>query len=243
MSQSKKLGHDDVSGFEFAKEMLSDDITAAINFDRIQYSSKDGYIIFEYLLCEDEQNVTPYSSHPKKYWNKNKMKFIRLWQVSKDLNATLYLVNYAKKGTKAENEILLIHVLDMNDSGIQKEEITRFTRSEFQAFFRTLNKQCLEDSACITPQHTEELLCPRCKHDINLHRYNDSSYYCCTESCGMDVGRLFGKVIPHETVIDLIHGYVCRFEGYYLFPDYVSYQFNDDVRYCWKWVKIYVSSK
>lgn len=131
----------------------------------------------------------------------------------------------------------------MDDSGIQKEEITRFTRSEFQEFFRTLNKQCLEASACITPQHTEELLCPRCSQVIDLHQYNTLSYYCCTNSCGMDVGKLFGKVIPHETVKDLIHGNVCRFEDYYLFPDCVSYQFKDDVRYCWKWVKINVSSK
>lgn len=35
MSNSKPLGHDDSSGFNFAQEMLEGDITAAINFDRI----------------------------------------------------------------------------------------------------------------------------------------------------------------------------------------------------------------
>ena len=36
MMKSKALGHDDESGFKFAKEMLEGDVTAAINFDRIQ---------------------------------------------------------------------------------------------------------------------------------------------------------------------------------------------------------------
>ena len=65
-NDSKKLGHYDESGFEFSKELLGDMPTAAINFDRLQKHPKYGYIIFEYLLCEEEQSVTPHSSHPKK---------------------------------------------------------------------------------------------------------------------------------------------------------------------------------
>ncbi len=30
--ESKALGHDDESGFQFAKEMLAGDVTAAVNF-------------------------------------------------------------------------------------------------------------------------------------------------------------------------------------------------------------------
>lgn len=140
---SKPLGHGDESGFEFSKEMLGDDCTAAINFDRLQKHPQTGYIMFEYLLCEESQKVTPYTSHPNRYWKKNAAKFLALWQTKLDFNATLYLVNYAKKGTKAENEVLLIKVLDMDEMGITKDERTQYTRTGFSEWFRSLNEECL----------------------------------------------------------------------------------------------------
>ena len=140
---SKSLGHGDESGFEFAKEMLSGDETAAINFDRLQKHPTKGYIIFELLLCEELQKVTPYTSHPGRYWHKNSRKFIALWNVAKDLKATLYLVNYAKRGTKSEDEILLIEILGLDESGIKKEKLTKMTRQKFSDFFRNLNRECL----------------------------------------------------------------------------------------------------
>lgn len=144
MSVSKPLGHDDSSGFAFAREMLAGDVTAAINFDRIQRHPQYGYIIFEYLLCEESQpRVTPYTSHPRYYWNKNSRKFLALWQVTQALKGTLYLVNYAKKGTAHEDEILVIQVNGMDESGITDETKTRYTRAGFQSWFRKLNKECL----------------------------------------------------------------------------------------------------
>lgn len=140
---SKKLEHDDQSGFEFSKELLGGDSTAAINFDRLQRHPQLGYIIIEYLLCEDSQKVTPYSSHPNKYWYKNAAKFLALWKAKMDFNATLYLVNYAKKGTRAENEILLIEVLDIDEYGITNERVIKYTRKHFGEWFRKLNKECL----------------------------------------------------------------------------------------------------
>jgi len=148
MTASKRLGHDDSSGLEFAKEMLDGDTTAAINFDRLQRHPQEGYIIFEYLLCEEEQmqktGTSPWTSHPNKYWNKNKRKFLALWRAARDLNATLYLVNYAKKGTAKEDEILLIKVLGMDESRITAQELTKFSRQEFQKWFRALNAACLD---------------------------------------------------------------------------------------------------
>lgn len=146
MSNSKPLVHDDSSGFHFAQEMLDGDITAAINFDRIQKHPKLGYIIFEYLLCEERQfsrNIHPYTSHPSRYWHLNSRKFISLWEVAKDLKATLYLVNYSKKGTRYEDEILLIKVIDLDSNGIKKEEKEKYTREEFKKWFRQLNQECL----------------------------------------------------------------------------------------------------
>lgn len=146
---SKQLDHDDESGFKFSQEMLDGDITGAINFDRLQKHPKYGYIIFEYLLCEQKQKVTPYTSHPNRYWNKNSMKFLSLWRAALEFEATLYLVNYAKKGTYYDNQILLIKVLDMDEDGIVKEEKTKFTRNEFKDWFRKLNLECLADRSIL----------------------------------------------------------------------------------------------
>ena len=55
MEESKALVHDDESGFLFAKEMLAGDVTAAVNFDRFMKHPEKGFIIMEYLLCEEEQ--------------------------------------------------------------------------------------------------------------------------------------------------------------------------------------------
>jgi len=140
---SKPLSGSDESGASFAKEMLEGDITAGINFDRLQKHPTQGYIMFEYLLCDEKQTVDPFTSHPNRYWDKNSRKFIALWEASQKLNAKLYLVNYAKKGTKNEDKILLIEVLKINDKGIIEETLTKMTRNEFKAFFRKLNKECL----------------------------------------------------------------------------------------------------
>lgn len=142
--KSKPLEKADESGFYFAQEMLSGDPTAGINFDRLQYHPKLGYIIFEYLLCEEIQpHVTPHTSHPKFYWHKNKKKFLNLWKVAKHLNAKLCLVNYAKKGTIHEDKIKIIYVKDMDEEGIKSEKCTNMNRKEFQSKFRQLNKECL----------------------------------------------------------------------------------------------------
>ncbi|WP_423060055.1 hypothetical protein PY144_27215 (plasmid) [Bacillus cereus] len=143
MATSKALGIDDTSGFAFAKEMLGGDVTAAINFDRIQKVSATGeYIIFEYLLCEEHQWVNPYTSHPRRYWHKNSRKFLSLCEIASDLEATLYLVNYAKKGTKHEDKVLVMEVVSATAEGIETKD-TELTREEFSQWFRNLNAQCL----------------------------------------------------------------------------------------------------
>lgn len=142
---SKKLGHDDQSGFEFSQELLGGDCTAAINFDRLQKHPQLGYIIIEYLLCEETQVVTPFTSHPNRYWGKNATKFLSLWRAKLDFNAKLYLVNYAKRGTKAENEVLLIEVLDVDEKGIKSENKTKYTRAQFAEWFKKLNGECLSE--------------------------------------------------------------------------------------------------
>ena len=142
MALSKPLGNDDDSGFDFVKEILDGDPTCAINFDRLQKHPTIGYIIFEYLLCEEAQSVNPHTSHPNRYWHKNAQKFISLFRVSQDLPGKLVLVNYAKKSTKHENKVKVIEVLAINNStGITDSKETDMDRDTFKKWFRKLNKE------------------------------------------------------------------------------------------------------
>lgn len=145
MSGSKALAQDDSSGFAFAQEMLNGEPTYAINFDRIQKHPTRGYIILEYLLCDENQKVNPHTSHPNRYFTKNSQKFISLNEIAKALDAELYLVNYAKKDTEHEDKVLLMKVNDVNpnNAGNQVEtEDTKFTRKDFGDWFRQLNREC-----------------------------------------------------------------------------------------------------
>lgn len=146
--KSKPLGMEDVSAFEFVKELLEGDETYAINFDRIQWDSElNQYVIVEFLLCDEKQfknNVTPITSHPNRYWHKNAMKFISLWELTTKLGAKLYLVNYSKKGTKYEDEILLMEVkyIDKDkDPHVKTLDYTYGSREAFSEWFRALNKR------------------------------------------------------------------------------------------------------
>ena len=132
MPFSKALGSEDISGFDFVKEILDGDPTFAINFDRLQKHPKKGYIVFEFLLCEERQKVSPHTSHPKRYWHLNSRKFISLYNVAQDLNAELYLVNYAKKGTVHEGKVKVI----------KKEIVWDTSKESFSSWFRNLNKEC-----------------------------------------------------------------------------------------------------
>lgn len=142
---SKPLHANDESGFDFVKEILCNDPTYAINFDRIQKHPEKGYIIFEYLLCDEKQKITPYESHPNRYFSKNKFKFISLHQIAKDLNATLFLVNYAKKNSPYQDRIKVMKVISVDEQNKQTPVLTESfntTRNKFSIWFRKLNKEC-----------------------------------------------------------------------------------------------------
>lgn len=147
MIKSKPLGSDDSSGFNFVKEMLKGDPTYGINFDRVQWDSDLGkYVIVELLLCDEKQfsrGITPYSSHPNRYFHLNSQKFISLWELSQALDAKLYLVNYSKKGTAFEDEVLLMEVIIVDEISSPKVQTrdTQLTRDEFSDWFRELNER------------------------------------------------------------------------------------------------------
>ena len=144
---SKPLGIEDTSAFEFVKEMLQGDPTYGINFDRVQWDSKEKqHVIVEFLLCDErqfERGITPYTSHPNRYFKINAQKFISLWGLAKKLDAKLYLVNYSKSGTAFEDEVLLMEVLDVDQragSPVQTKD-RKFTGNEFSKWFRQLNSR------------------------------------------------------------------------------------------------------
>jgi hypothetical protein len=147
VAPSKPLATDDESAINFVKEMLAGDPTYAINFDRIQWDNKiNRYVILEYLLCDEKQfanSITPYTSHPNKYFYKNSQKFVSLWRFSNEFNAKLFLINYSKKGTKFEDEILLMDVQKVNQQNYPYVETinTKLTRSQFSTWLRELNSR------------------------------------------------------------------------------------------------------
>ena len=144
--ESKPLQTNDNSAIELVKECLKGDVTFGINFDRIQTNSETGkYMILEYLLCDERQfknNVTPFTSHPNRYFHLNKQKFIKIWEVTKNLNADLILINYSKKNTQYENEILLMKVIDIQDKieNPVSTKNTKMSREEFSLWLRKVNK-------------------------------------------------------------------------------------------------------
>ena len=143
--RSKPLGTEDSSGFEFVKEMLAGDVTYGINFDRIQWDSKHNrYAIIEFLLCDEKQfvnNVTPFTSHPNRYFHKNAQKFISLWKLAQKLEANLFLVNYSHPKTQYADEVLLMKVMDVkaDDEKPVKTKDKQLTRKQFSAWLRDLN--------------------------------------------------------------------------------------------------------
>lgn len=142
MKHSKPLRNPDISGFNFMQEVMAGEPGAAINFDCLLRKSDGTYLIFELLLCEEYQTVDPWTSHPNRYWHKNSLKFISLWNAAQAMGAQLWLVNYAKAGTKHEDKVKCMHVINCTKEGIQTEDYN-MSRQQFSEYFRKLNNDIL----------------------------------------------------------------------------------------------------
>ena len=159
-----RLDKPDDSGFYFQQEMLEGVPSAAINFDCIMNHPDDGTLIYELLQvseeAQNEKGVSPWSSHPNRYWHKNKQKFISLWNYAQQAHATLYLVNYAPKGTRWEKYVGVIKVELVTDDGLlpNDEHIEHFTREKFKQWYQAKNAQCRKYEAnrhALPPWQTE----------------------------------------------------------------------------------------
>jgi len=146
-NNSKPLQHGDESGFSFVQEMLSGQDNYGINLDRIMYlKDENQFIVFEFQKCEEKQSengVTPHTSHPKRYWWKCYRKYLCIWKIVEALKAKFYVINYAESGTKHANEVKVIIVENITESGMTSTE-SCVTRDEFRERFQKLNMRCKE---------------------------------------------------------------------------------------------------
>ena len=94
-------------------------------------------------MKNNSEGITPFTSHPNRYFFKNSMKFISLWKIAQELNGLLYLVNYSKKDTEYEDEVLVMKVLSVDET--KKEPVlsenVKMNRLEFSNWLIKLNSQ------------------------------------------------------------------------------------------------------
>lgn len=146
VDEINKLRLDD-SAFSISKACLANDVTYGFNIDKLIYNDKTKEVyIFELLLCEEAQSVTPWTSHPNKYFNKNSMKFINLHKFSNELRSNLYLINYAKPETKAENQILFMKVLSLDEKNIKSPIKTEDKKINLESLRKGLANKILKNT-------------------------------------------------------------------------------------------------
>lgn len=85
------------------------------------------------------KSVTPWKSHPNRYWSKDGLKFITLLLKANANQAELYLVNYATDGLgRGADEIKVINVQAIDpQKGIEGKD-TCLTRRDFETWYKKL---------------------------------------------------------------------------------------------------------
>lgn len=123
---SKQIFKGDDSSKEFIIKCLKNDETHGFDIDSI-YFYEGKYLIFEYLK-DNNLKLSPHQSDPK-YYPYNWKKFYSLFQITKKLNATLYLVNYSngfgqggeKQPENFKEQVRLFEVIDVDIEKLERE--------------------------------------------------------------------------------------------------------------------------
>ena len=134
--KSKPIGKVDDGKSLLIIESLEGNVTGGFDLDSI-YKINGVYYVLEFLKCD---TVRPNDSHPKNYWHKNKQKFISLWEITEKLKGKLFLVNYED----SREQFKVIRVLELNDSGIVREEIKQWNFDKFKEWFKYLNDRAIK---------------------------------------------------------------------------------------------------
>ncbi len=134
--KSKPIKKTDDDAKALIIEALEGELTGGFDIDSI-YKINGSYYVIEFLKCE---TVRPNNSHPNRYWFKNKQKFISLWEITKKLEGNLFLVNYED----SREQFRVIKVIELNQSGIIKQEIREWNFDEFKNWFKLLNSKSLK---------------------------------------------------------------------------------------------------
>lgn len=121
---SKPIQKTDDSAKQLIIEALEGHETGGFDLDSV-YCVKGTYYVLEFLKCD---TVRPYDSHPRRYWFRNKQKFISLWDITTKLEGRLYLVNYED----SREQFKVIRVLDLNEYGIIKEKVNLWNFEQFK---------------------------------------------------------------------------------------------------------------
>lgn len=180
--QSKAIEKTDESAKKLIIEALEGNNTGGFDLDSI-YLISGTYYILEFLKCD---TIRPYNSHPKRYWHKNKTKFLSLWDITTKLNAQLYLINYED----SREQFKVIRVLDLNEKGITEEIIKKWDFNEFKEWFKALNSHNKDNSYLL--EFTKET-------DNTISLINSSKtlpLYSIRAACGdFTGGREVGKIM------------------------------------------------
>lgn len=111
------------SAFSLSQSFLDGDLTYGFNFDVVALKN-DKIFLVEFLKCEENQKVDPFTSHPNKYFSKNKQKFISLFSFAKAIEQDFFCVNYAKENTKHEDKVKIFKVMSVDENNITEPVFT-----------------------------------------------------------------------------------------------------------------------
>ncbi|MXV38249.1 hypothetical protein GO491_06105 [Flavobacteriaceae bacterium Ap0902] len=134
--KSKPIGKTDDDAKSLIIEALEGNVTGGFDLDSI-YKISGKYYVVEFLKCD---TVRPNNSHPRRYWHKNKQKFISLWEITQKLEGVLFLVNYED----SREQFKVIKVIELDNNGIVKEDVRQWNFDEFKSWFKSLNDKAIK---------------------------------------------------------------------------------------------------
>ena len=131
LGASKPIAKTSDDAMNMIQDILGGADTHGFNIDSI-YCISGFYYVLE-LLCCDTYPVD--KSHPSKYWNKNKQKFISLFEATSRLKGRLLLVNYEK----SHQIFKVMELVQASVSGCTTTGDKVMNRDSFTRWFRSLN--------------------------------------------------------------------------------------------------------